>query len=850
MRNLKRALSLVLASVMVLGLMIVGSSAKTANFTDANDVDPQYTTAIDVVTAIGVFEGMDDGTFAPTQTLRRAEAAKLMCVLLLGEKNAEKLDKSVQPFSDVPANQWYTGYISHCAQTGILHGYGDGNFGPEDYLTGVQFGKLLLGALGYNAEIEGYANDPTWSIKVASAMITAGIDVDDVQLNDGISREQAAQMVFNTLQANMVTYGNRTNVTVGDVNVTLDTKASSARSSDYPNAEIDHIKDDSIVQFAENYFKDLEKTPNDDYNNPPTDSFGRPETTWEFDGSEIASTTHEPEKVLEGHLTYKSVYNSLVKSDAETSQSRWIVTVDGNKHDEFRPNYPTEKDKKENGTDATFAGTGNGSITEIYVEKVGSYNYIYVSVINEYAAKVDDVKTSEDVKNGDKPYITISPLTTVAGLNTKFETEEAFKQDDVVIYTYAGTDIKSVKLADSVSGEITRKVGTVDADNFSIDGTVYYPSLNFSADDLFGVEYTVKAYLDSQGNAIYVTDINKEETAFAYVIDAGKGNDKYSTDSGYGAKLLLTDNSIVTADIVYKGNVSLDKSGNDIVAKLTSDKVIKGNFIKYSINDDNEYVIEIVGTSKDYTVGADVDSKLISKGKSEITIGGVTAYANDKTIFLVSDGAEKPSYSIYTGIKNIPSYSAKSGVTSVHFASSAADGKLADVIFIEGVEETGSTSDDVVFILGDSSPSLIHDKDGDYYVYTAYVGGQIKSIHVDDNVTTKFIDNKVYAIKEYTENDKGIITKATPYATSDSKYVEEDGTTLKSGTVGTDYDSTNKVYKQYFAYTEDAVVVKADDDSLTISSPNNIRTDKNDKVSIVLNSDGLAIGIAIYDIDD
>ena len=74
MRNLKRALSLALASVMVLGLMIVGSNAKTADFTDAKDVDPEYATAIDVVTAIGVFEGMDDGTFAPAQTLRRAEA--------------------------------------------------------------------------------------------------------------------------------------------------------------------------------------------------------------------------------------------------------------------------------------------------------------------------------------------------------------------------------------------------------------------------------------------------------------------------------------------------------------------------------------------------------------------------------------------------------------------------------------------------------------------------------------------------------------------------------------------------------------------------------------------------------
>ena len=90
MRNLKRVLSMALASVMVLGLTVVGASA--ANFNDQAEI--KHTTAAAVMSAIGVLEGNEKGDFMPDQVLTREQAAKIICYMLMGPENAEKLGVS------------------------------------------------------------------------------------------------------------------------------------------------------------------------------------------------------------------------------------------------------------------------------------------------------------------------------------------------------------------------------------------------------------------------------------------------------------------------------------------------------------------------------------------------------------------------------------------------------------------------------------------------------------------------------------------------------------------------------------------------------------------------------------
>ena len=75
MRNLKRALSLTLASVMLLGMMVVGSSAAVGYPDVAEDDNVE---AIEVVQSVGVMVGDENGNFRPGDSVSRAEMAVVM----------------------------------------------------------------------------------------------------------------------------------------------------------------------------------------------------------------------------------------------------------------------------------------------------------------------------------------------------------------------------------------------------------------------------------------------------------------------------------------------------------------------------------------------------------------------------------------------------------------------------------------------------------------------------------------------------------------------------------------------------------------------------------------------------
>ena len=148
---MKKFLSLVLALVMTMSLVTISAGAK--DFTDDDKIT--YEEAVAVVSEIGVVDGYADGKFNPTNTLTRQAAAKIICNLILGPTTAAELHADTAPYKDVPVTSEFAGYIAYCAKEGIISGYADGTFKPGNTLTGYAFMKMLLGALGYDASIEG-----------------------------------------------------------------------------------------------------------------------------------------------------------------------------------------------------------------------------------------------------------------------------------------------------------------------------------------------------------------------------------------------------------------------------------------------------------------------------------------------------------------------------------------------------------------------------------------------------------------------------------------------------------------------------------------------------------------------
>ena len=259
MKTLKKSLALVLVFALVVSFGVIGASA--ASFTDTADND--YEEAIDVMTAIGVINGMTADTFEPDGSLTREQAAKVIAYMLLGSKNAAALTGATsQTFTDVAADRWSAGYIEYCVNLGIINGYGDGNFGPADVLTGCAFAKLLLCALGYDATIEQYTG-ASWAINVAADAYDAGIKDDDILISStvAITRAEACQLAYLTLQADMVKYANKGTTIIVD-GIEINTGASSAekRSRLTPKPTTTKSMTRMAIgyqQFCEKYFSKL-----------------------------------------------------------------------------------------------------------------------------------------------------------------------------------------------------------------------------------------------------------------------------------------------------------------------------------------------------------------------------------------------------------------------------------------------------------------------------------------------------------------------------------------------------------------------------------------------------------------
>ena len=128
MRNLKRALSLALASVMVLGMMVVGSSASHKDVDEDQNVE-----AIEVLQAVKIMVGDDNGNFNPDAKVTRNEMAVIMSNLL--NLNYDYY-RGTNPFSDVPT--WAAPYVAACAAEGVTSGIGGTLYGGDQNVTAAR----------------------------------------------------------------------------------------------------------------------------------------------------------------------------------------------------------------------------------------------------------------------------------------------------------------------------------------------------------------------------------------------------------------------------------------------------------------------------------------------------------------------------------------------------------------------------------------------------------------------------------------------------------------------------------------------------------------------------------------
>ena len=737
---MKKFLSLVLALVMTMSLVTVSAGAK--DFTDGSKIN--YKEAVDVMSAVKVIDGYAEGDFRPSATLTRGAAAKIICNLILGPTTASALVADAAPYKDVPTNHTFAGYIAYCQKEKIISGYADGTFRPAASLTGYAFMKMLLGALGYDAEVEQYTG-ANWSINVAKRAMNIGLKdglIGDFNGVKAVTREEACLYAFNTLQATMVEYSAKTSVSTNGTTVVI--AGSEAKDVVNTGKTDSNIDKDGKMQFAEKYFEDLklDKT---------SDDFGRPANKWNVKKEEVGTYANTPDATFTKKVTKADVYNAIGKTvydDLKDGDATLTTYFDGDgtkvKAADVDSTWANKNDT------GKVNSTGNGDLTEIYVDDDNNVTIVTIrtyvfQAATDYDAKKESVNLTQDGSKADN--LTNAAKTIVLNDRTveaeDYAVVKDLKADDYVLVTAvkngSGYDVKSVEKAEVKTVEVS---GYKLNDSVDAASTTY--KYNANADSIKGTSYNVgkqaTLVLDKYG---YIIAVEESVVLSDYVYI-----EKFGSTSSLNAKALAnaifadgTDAEITVKEVLgVKNKTTIANYGTSMAGWYT-----------YSKNTANEYTLYAIESK--YNQKADSfsgkDTVVSENGKVNPikgTLNGVLA--NDDTVILVSD--KDDDITVYTGVKNFPgvkltSASSKATVSAVVKTSNG----YASLVYIDvdgSATITGDKNSNLVYVVEYDGKYVTKDNET-FYKYTVLDGEDEVKIEADNQIQN--ITGSVYGVANY-----------------------------------------------------------------------------------------------------
>ena len=674
MRNLKRTLSLALASVMLVGMMSVGASAVNASdFTDADEIVNKD--AVSTMTALGIINGKEDGSyFDPTGNVTRAEMAKMLCVAINGGVDPVLGVKDTPTFTDIKGT-WAESYIEYCAANGIIAGRGNNKFDPTGTVSATEAAKMLLGVLGYSAEKSGLVGND-WAINTNVLANQNGLykKLSNLNANTLLTRDNAAQMIYNALDANMVELnaaGNYTTsqysytgtesvvtgtervwvVKIKDSSVNDAIKALDGSVYNSRQDAIDTLKDANGGTALDTGKYTLEqKTQNVYGENTVTkyadETMGHKYLSLITDGDAVLTDVEKDSKgtytlYMNGITTkgqYTKVegdYSNLIGQKVEvlykdrenvygvyaSTDSSLIVESTAGKVGTLSNN-----EVKIDGT--TYKVDSNVTTTALYTGKL-------IDGLNVGGNKAAAVKAYDNDDNGKIDTVVYVPFTaakvtyvgeksfnTDVNTNVKFEDVNAYddmaKNDYVIKSDAANTvdDTDTYVLAETVKG----KIEATKSDSVRIDGT-WYNYVTTTPDKDLALDSTVKAaVLNGYIVKSEVVTSSHELKDYALIVNTDKDI------NGEQAKLLFADGTtkVVTTDVKYDG---------------TSSRANVGDLVTYEVKK-GEYVLTKAETSDADKAGFDkiVTGKYVNdSGKGKINGERI---ADDAVIF-VKDNAGK-----------------------------------------------------------------------------------------------------------------------------------------------------------------------------------------------------------------
>ena len=765
---------------MMLSVMVVGAGAA---FSDQSKI--KNTEAVDACTALNIIGGYPDGSFKPEGNITRAEVTKMICVALNGGKEPNLATNATPTFSDVRTNAnsaWAEKYIESCYAQGIVSGVGGGKFAPAGNVTGTQLAKMLLVALGYKSENEGFTGN-AWATNVNTIASAKGLyeGLEKLDVSAALTRDSAARMIWNALQAYEVEY-KTTLVTdskgqltsqitvqdkvVGSTNdkITLLRDKYDAWMNVGTLVKVDG-KDLTIdMNPADRAASDLVKDANNrDLTSLDFTKLGKDYSALMGQKVKIIFKNGKTNDVLgvyatEDNTVYNTVMNAIEKDGAKikfdgksysVENAGIKVYVNGQlvKNGNTTTADASMKTADDFDTDYTDATHGD--------KLFGTSDYVGSTVISRPLNRIsaDEVKfiDSNDNDKIDTAIITtvdvvkatyVSSTEIVAGSSTyKFEDENIskdIKKDDyVAIRKDLYGDCLSIVPAEKLTSAKVTGTKTV-PNQYLIGGTWYVEGKNADMNSAKSGD-TVNAYVVN-GVAFYAKRTSGENSTLSDVaVVLAVGTDI----QGDKAKILKMDKTGST-EIVDIDN----DPGTGYVAK---NALKEGAVYEYSVKS-GEYRFKELSTTKDYFgdytamnngAPSDTSSGLAVAGSANAdkSIGGTTVDDSAKIILITNYDQSTADYKVITGkqFKSLTVGTASNNALTkggIAAFTSKVDGVTRvtyGVVAVQGIANSFVTNDNYCYVTADSYAT-----DSGYIVYSVWTGTEeVKVQEKGSNQTTR-----------------------------------------------------------------------------------------------------------------
>ena len=666
---MKKLLALVLALVMSMSLVTISNAA----FSDVDKID--HKEAVEVMNALGVINGMPDGSFAPAGNVTRAEMAKMITIIMLGDIDAAAFKGTTTDLTDINGH-WAEGYIKYCYSQGVIAGRGDGTFAPNANVTAVEAAKMLLVAIGYNATVQGYVGSQ-WSINIIRDAQLSKLFADlSVTSTKVLTRDEAAQMIYNAVDADLIEKTPSLNINTGSITY-------SYKAND--NGK-DLLSETFKVKSAKGYLTDASYD-----SNKKTFTY---EVKDALTGGTVASssaTLHDAD-VLKSSTDYSELFGRTVKV-------LWSVAKDGTKNvygiyasdasvaatvGELELGTATaDKKVKLAGTEYKL-DAAEGS-TDVYLfngSAIADAGYNLNAITADNASSLTLVDSND---NGKYDYAIVVPATVakVTYVGTKSVTAGGvYTFEDNNVYTGVAKNdyAKIVAAANSVYGKavltkvdsVEGKVTALKGNDVKINDTWY--KLSSNSGDTAAVGNTVK--LAVVGGYYYNVETIDGKTLdnVLFVMDAGTYTQGLA--SGAEAKVMYAkDGTVATVKVSKVGDTMVDAaSASETYATAGKLRiggmytfVEKNGWLELTKLDNN-----VVGTSTFVASGATFDKDGLAStypavdGKTIADDAVVMAYTtNGSGKSLYTNGKALKAWSTDFGTAGQALYSKVNGVDTI-----------------------------------------------------------------------------------------------------------------------------------------------------------------------------------------